>query len=338
MVHVPRDCRTAAPVDAGPLLEQLAARLAEGGPDVLPDALDQLVDALALRSAVLRDVAPTAKGGALLAVAGDVVHAVPRSRELVDVAAASSVVELPVRADGRAVAALTVVGARPSQLPALRACTSVLALALRPTRDLPSGLALGLLAAAEDDADDVADALHDGPVQELVAARYATDVAVRGGDTRLAREAVQTALQSLRRALWMLRPRVTVDGGLAPALTHLSERLQEAGRPALLLDLDADACAALPAPCAAICYRLVQAVAGRAGDPATTVRVTRRADSVRLEAGAAVPLPAPERWSVRAAALGAELLLPDDPPGRFVLSVPPATRTAPAPDDIEATP
>lgn len=337
-MKVSRDSRTATPVDTATLLARLAGRLAEGGPDALSDALTQLVDALRLRSAVLRDATPAPGGGTLLAVAGDVVHAVPRSRELVGLPAAGSVVELPVHLDGRAVAGLTVVGARPSQLPALRACAAVLALALRPTRMLPTGLALGLLAAADADAHDVADALHDGAVQELVAARYATDVAVRGGDAGPAREAVQTALLSLRRVLWMLRPRAATDGGLALALTRLSERLQEAGRPALLLDLDAEACAALPPHGAAVCYRLVQVVAGRAGDPAVTVRVTRSADVVRLEAGGAVPLPDPQRWSVRAAALGADLLLPEDPTGRVVLSVPVPTRTTTAPDDNEATP
>jgi signal transduction histidine kinase len=300
--------------DACALVADLARVLADGG-DPLAAALGRVVTGLGLRSAVLRAPGPD---GALLAVAGDVVHAVPLTRDTCD-GEAPSVVELPVHGDGRQLAALTVVGATAADLPALRTCAAVLGLALaRPDRsdDLP----LRLLAAADADAAAAADALHDGPVQELVFARFAADAAVRGGDPASAREAVQAALQSLRRALWLLRPRGTGDGGLTGAVEQLATRLAEAGRPALRLQLDDAACAALSPAAASSCYRFVQAVATASTDTPTAVRVSRRGSSVRLEVDGAVPPTVPDRWAARARALSAQLAV--DPAGRLVLSVP----------------
>jgi signal transduction histidine kinase len=275
-------------LDGAVLLGAAATRLtADAG--ALAPVLDDVVRALGLRSAVLRS-----RGGAVRAVAGEVVHAVPASRTGTG---PEAVVELPVPGG----ASLTVVGARPSQLPVLRALAAVLGLALRTS---PAEVPLALLEAADADADEVADALHDGPVQQLVVARLAADAAVRGGDPAHARDAVLAALQSLRRALWLLRSRGTGEGGLAGALEALSGRLPETGRPPLALQVDPGACDALPPAAAAVAYRFVQAAA-RAVDVPLGVRVGRAGSAVVVRVDADVP--APERWSVRARALGATL-------------------------------
>ena len=301
-------------LDAAAVLGAAATRLAADGA-ALPAVLDDAVCALGLRSAVLR-----AADGDVRAVAGEVVHAVPTTRAG---AGPEAVVELPVPGG----ASLTVVGARPSHLPVLRALAAVLGLALRTS---PDALPLALLAAAEDDADEVADALHDGPVQELVVARLAADAAVRGGDPVHARDAVLSALQSLRRALWLLRPRGAGEGGLAGALEALSARLPESGRPALALQLDPGACDDLPPAAAAVAYRFVSAAA-RAVDVPLGVRVGRAGGAVVVRVDAAVP--SPERWSARARALGATLSC--GPGAGTELRLPAPSRPA---DENEAAP
>jgi hypothetical protein len=332
------DAPSRLPAGAGPdvctVLGRLAARLAaDTDRDALADALGLLVEDLGLRSGVLRD----AVDGEVLAVAGEVVHAVPAGRNRS--AGPGAVVEIPVQAGGRPLACLTVIGARPAQLPALRAGAQVLGLALRPT---PPHLPLALLEAEDAAAAAAADALHDGPVQELVVARYAADAALRGGDPHTVRDAVQASLMSLRRALWLQRPRGADSDGLAAALAQLSATLQEAGRPALLLDVDADACSRLTPQAASVCYRLVQLVAGRSGGCATGVRVHACHDTVRLELDGdltALTLPAvAPRWRARARALGAALVLPDSTTPRVVLSVPVPARTDSPPHDQRRRP
>jgi hypothetical protein len=179
-------------------------------------------------------------------------------------------------------------------------------------------------------------------VQELVVARYAADAAVRGGDATTVRDAVQSSLVSLRRALWMLRPRPAAGESLAAVLPQLSSRLQEAGRPGLLLDVDADAAARLSGPAAAVCYRLVQEVAGPAGGSATAVLLRPGRDCVRLEldgdAASLTTAAAAVQWSARARALGAELSLPETSSGRVVLSIPVPPRADAVPDDLRRSP
>jgi signal transduction histidine kinase len=147
---------------------------------------------------------------------------------------------------------------------------------------------------------------------------------VRGGDATSVRDAVQASLVGLRRTLWLLRPRGAGSGGLAAALPQLSSRLQEAGRPGLLLDVSAADADRLSPQAASVCYRLVQEVAGREGGPATAVRLRAGRDTVRLEVDAdadAVAGSAP-LWVARARALGADLVLPGPTGGRVVLQVP----------------
>ena len=290
------------PLDACATVGRIAALLAEQGERGLPAALDLLVHRLGLRSAVLRETVDGRPGG-VLAVSGETLHAVPLMR-LVGAwgpHVPDSTIEIPVSASGRHVATVTVVGARPSQLPVLRACAAVLGLLDR--RD-PRPLPLALLDAADADAHSLADALHDGPVQDLVVARYAADAAVRGADPVGARDAVQAALVALRRALWLLRPRGGSGEELASALRALSDQLVVTGRPALALDLDPHAAAALSPQAASTSYRLVQCVA--AGDDPVAVSLRAERATLVLEVDGGRPLP-PGRWNDRARALGAEL-------------------------------
>ena len=282
------------------IVGRFAAGLAAGG---LAPALQRLVVDLGLRSAVLRDAA-----GELLAVAGTVVQALPQLGTE-GTRPASVELTVPGRHDGPP-ARLSVDGAGPRQLPALQAIAAVLGLAIGAR----SGEAL--VEQAEAMLDEVADALHDGPVQTLVVARYAADAAVRGGDPALTREAVQAALLVLRRTLWHLRPRG--GQGLGPALTALSGRLEEAGDPALGTHCDPDV--ELSTAAATTAYRLVQSVALHTAAP-VHVAVRPEAGRVMVTVDGGAPLTDPERWSRRVQTVGGELVCS---PGRLRLSLPPS--------------
>jgi hypothetical protein len=285
------------PVLPGRLAELLADR-ADGG---LTAALDLLREALDLRAVVLHDAT-----GTPAAAAGEPVQSGPAT----PIATGPDPVHLPLRAAGQDLGTLTVVGARPEQLPMLTASVAVLALALSRTGPAPAdGTAAELLAAADGDADEVADLLHDGPVQALVVARYAADAAARGGDPTMARDAVQVALVELRRALWHLRPRA---GSLTAVLGMLSARLEEAGRPPLRFMLDESTVAVLPAAVTSTAYRLVQAVALPADAPAARVALRRGGPGVLLDVDGGTALAAPQRWAAKARALGGSLTCSPD--------------------------
>jgi hypothetical protein len=319
------------------LLGRLAVLLGDPRPS-LPDVLAEVVTALGLRSAVLRD---RTGEGALLAVAGEVVHAVPSMRPPVRTLSVP-VVELPVPAAGRPeVAALTVVGARPGQLPVLRAVAAGLGLGLagagRASAHALVSQASVLLLDADEDGDLLADDLHDGPVQALVAARYACDAVVRGADPALARDAVQEALVALRRAMWHLRPRGADD--LPGALAALSSRRTEAGGAPLELALDADLAARLAPPARGLVYRLLQALVGTGTTPVRVgLREVRDGALLEVDGG---PLAGAERWRARLRAVGAELttgpdrlrlVLPADPPDPPRPARRAAAVTVPSPD------
>lgn len=328
-------------VDVTAALDRFATLLACSGEAGLPAALTLLVESLGIRSAVLR-AAPSVAGGTLLAVAGEVVHAVAAES---GVPALGPLVELPVVGlGGREVATLTLVDARPRLLPALRVAAAVLGLVL--SAEPPGMLAEVLLQAAEQERGELADVLHDGPVQDLVVARYAVESALRmrnggvrdgvagdgaigyvvagnlsAGEGAAVAESVQAALVGLRRALWYLRPRGA--DGLAAALAGLSTRLVEAGRRPLLVQLlpggdDLRGSRAVAA------YRLVQAVVLPEPLPdarSVSVSVTLRGDSGRvlLSIDGPATLPEPERWQRRVRALGGDLTCT---PGRLHLSLP----------------
>ncbi len=182
------------------------------------------------------------------------------------------------------------------------------------------GAAHPLLALADAAAADAADRLHDGAVQTLVAARFAADAAVRGGDPVQARDAVQEALVQLRAALWHLRPRQSAEGGLGHALDLLRHQLVTEARDPLLLDVDAGA--ADSASFAALAYRLVQAVALPldAGQVRVVVRRNGADAQLHLDGGAALRDVAV--WAAAAHALGGSLSAQDGPPRAVQLCVP----------------
>lgn len=255
------------------VLGEVAVLLAEGGAP--GPALQALQAGLGLTALGLRDPA-----GHL--VAGSASDTGPT-------------VDIPVQGRaGSALGMLVASGALPGHLPALRSAAAILGLALTPTPPLE----------LEEDRDQVADALHDGPVQSLVVARYASDAAARGGDPAAARDAVQAALVEARRFLWQLRPRG--GSGFVGALDQLSAHLVESGGSTVGLLGDVDAASALRGPSGITAYRLVQAVA-RPDGPG--VRVQLRTDGGRLvvDVEGGVPLASPERWLRRAQALGGDL-------------------------------
>lgn len=157
---------------------------------------------------------------------------------------------------------------------------------------------MALLGAADADLDALADRLHDGVLQALVAARYACDAVTRGADPVPARNAVQDALVALRREVWLLRPRGR--HGLPAALEALSAQRVSAGQPGLRLQLDP--AVSLPPAYAAAAYRLVQDLAG---DRVLVVRLTAHGSRAALHLDA--PLADPGAWALRADALGGEL-------------------------------
>lgn len=284
------------------VLAGLADLLAAGAP--LTAALDELVAGLGLRGAMVRDAS-----GGLLAVGGAVPFAVRAERSV-----PPATLELPVPdCAGGAAGTLIVIGDHPVHLRVLRAVASVVGLALARR---PAAAVTDVVVAAEHDLDDLADALHDGPVQALVAARYLADAAVRGGDAGAARAAVQEALVQLRLFLWHLRPRT--DGGLGPALSALSARVSDGGGSALVLAGAPGRGDALRGPAAGAAYRLVQAVV-RPGTSACLVSTDVDAGSLVVHVDGGAALSRPDRWARRARALGGDLL---SSPGRLRLTLP----------------
>ncbi len=171
-------------------------------------------------------------------------------------------------------------------------------------RELP----VALLLLADADADALADRLHDDLLQLLVVARYAADAAVRGGDPTVTRDAVQEALVALRRTVWQLRPRT--QPGLTGALDALSQQRIAAGLPAPDLRLEGEVAAQLDQVCVAAAYRLVQAVVTGAEHRAVVVRLTRSGGRVVLDIDSGVPDPG--GWSLRARAIGGQLVVGRD--------------------------
>ncbi len=159
--------------------------------------------------------------------------------------------------------------------------------------------ALALLALADADATALGDAMHDDVLQALVVARYATESVARGADPELAREAVQHALVTLRRTVWLLRPRGS--DGLGAALSELAAQHAAAGRVPPTLTLDAEA-ADLVGPLAGTVYRFVQSV-----DDGTGARVVVRRDAESLVVHVDGCPADVAGWRARAAAHGGRL-------------------------------
>ena len=120
---------------------------------------------------------------------------------------------------------------------------------------------------------------------------------------------MQEALVSLRRAVWLLRPRGADD--LLEALRQLATQLVAAGCAPVVLDVDDDAASvletALTPAAATVAYRFVQHAAG---DAPVTVRVRRTSSGLRFALD--VPLPDPAGEALRARAVGGALLATRD--------------------------
>ena len=181
----------------------------------------------------------------------------------------------------------------------------------RPRADL-HGDSAALLAAAEHEADELADRLHDGVLQSLVVARYAADAAVRGADPADARDAVQDALVAMRRLVWQLRPRGT--GSFPEAVAALSaQRTSLGGAPLDLVVSSGDADTGLCGSGRALAYRLVQAAVAEPGPVRVAVQTEGSCVTVSVTGSHTLP---PDVWDARARALG----------GRFEAAEP-GTRT-----------
>ena len=170
-------------------------------------------------------------------------------------------------------------------------------------RSDPHSESAALLAAAERDADLLADRLHDGVLQSLVVARYASDAAVRGGDAAQARDAVQEALVALRRLVWQLRPRGA--DSFPEALSALSAQRTSLGGAPLDVVVSPDGVdAGLCGSGRALAYRLVQAAVADPGPVRVAVQTEGSVVTVSVTGsptGHALP---PAVWDARARALG----------------------------------
>ncbi|MCW2620511.1 MAG: hypothetical protein JWL64_113 [Frankiales bacterium] len=273
-------------------LGRFVVHLGGTGAAGLREGLQALIRDTGLSSAVVRR-----HDGVLAVLAGDAHLSVSRGRELL---APMDILAVPVPGPGGTVdAELLVTGAQDRHVAALDVAAAAIGLALAGERHLESDLLLS----AEQDRDELADALHDGPVQQLVFARYAADAAVRGEDPKIARDAVQGALVDLRRFMWHLRPR---PAELPSALEELSLRLAEAGQRVLGISLQSLDSRPTPAG-SALAYRLVQTVA--TADPAILsplgVTLRRHDDGVVVTIDGSVRRL--DRWQRRARALGGSL-------------------------------
>ncbi len=286
----------------------VAARLlAVRGRAAIPDVLGLAAEAVRAATVTVRAPRPP----------GRVIATYPQ-RPVGASAAASSVLDVPVRAGDHLYGVLTACAQAPftaSAAGALCGVADVLALALAVAShdDAPAQALLD----AEADRADVAAQLHDTVGQALVAARYSAELALTGrGDPQAVTDGLQAALVSLRGCLRGLRSRA-VDGRLGSLLSELagdyaSRRAAGDGDVPVvrLRGVDHPAVETLPAPVAVLAHRVVEAaLAGVTGH--VTVSVTVRAHRLKLSVeGAENPSDAGalDRWTRRASALGGELV------------------------------
>lgn len=235
----------------------------------------------------------------------------------------------------------------PYHLEVLTAVADVLALTLTaPRPDLLDALVLDV----DTDRDVLADELHDGVAQALVAARYAADLAARGLRARptadsaavveldQARAAVQDALISLRRTIWWQRGRCGTS--LLSILLALADQQRSAGAAELRIAILPAAAAAhapagrrgpsLPAgadvtwglrPAVTVtAYRCVQEVLRSHGGPVSLLlRRTEGLLTLELRSGRGAELAGSARWARQVEALGGQFTATG---GRLRLSLP----------------
>lgn len=328
-VHVPTACVPSTPEqDAFGALAECARLLAVDGAPAVPGVLDRLATLLSDRVGGRVRVLLRTPGRRRT---GTVIARVEQPTPLVE--AASPVgptvpVEVPLRSGGRVSAVLAVrcpVPLTAGDLALVQGFADLLALAL--DADRPRLDAARYVLDEEDERAEISAALHEGPVQSLVAARYALETvastgAVDKADTAgtagtgdaaagpalvAARAVVQQSLDDVRRVLSPLRARA-LSGDVVTSLRRLLDDLRRHGCAVRLVVVRPSQGVVSPA-CAVTAYRIVAAALHGVTGPATvavdcdsatvTVTVTGARDPV--DAGALA------RWTRRVAAFDGRL-------------------------------
>lgn len=210
----------------------------------------------------------------------------------------------------------------PHRIDVVSAVADMVALALAEPRP---AVVERLLVEAEADREAVADELHDGTAQALVAARYATDLAVRslragagdvsalargGRQLEQARGAVQQALVGVRQTIWWQRSRGNSD--LLTALLALADRQSASAAAELRIAVvppGRDITRDLRPAVVATAYRLIQELLRSAGGPVTLV-LRRPGELLELDLrGGRQDAPACGRWLQRVRVLGGGVTL-----------------------------
>lgn len=206
--------------------------------------------------------------------------------------------------------------------------------------ELSHGSALThLLVLEERERGALAGALHDGPIQDLVATRYLADLAAvalrrQAGSEVIdladplsravaVRDASQEALVAARRVLSSLTARCLDGTGLPDALTAAAAAAGQIGLTVALV-VQTEQIDALPPAVAVVAWRLTQALladlAGR-GATVATVEAHRVGDVLRISVTAPLSsglgAPAVARWVDRAALFGGSI--DSEPTGISVL-------------------
>jgi signal transduction histidine kinase len=246
----------------------------------------------------------------------------------------SDCVDFPLYQGNRLLGWLRACGmAPPYRIEVVAAVADVVALSLTaPHPDLFEELLVDI----DVDRDVLADELHDGVAQALVAARYATDLAgrglrtgplgtasapVAGAELERARAAVQEALIGVRQVIWWQRSRGGAD--LLGTLLALADRQRAAGAPELriaVLPPGGDATRGLRPAVAVTAYRLVQEALRYPGGAVTLlVRRTEAVVELELRGNRIVEAVAGSRWSRQVAVLGGRLTVAA---GRLQVSLP----------------
>lgn len=189
--------------------------------------------------------------------------------------------------------------------------------ALDERRVGPSRLTLDdLIVVEENERGSVGARLHDGPLQDLLATRYLTDLALRaaarGADVdalraqlEAIRAAASTALAGHRKLLAELTARATTGRGLAGALRAAAASIA----PAALVetgDAHDGELGELPPAVAVTAYRLAVCLLRVCETVSPVLRVRRTGDTLVVDLDSPVALAEPEvaGWVARAVAIG----------------------------------
>jgi two-component system NarL family sensor kinase len=173
------------------------------------------------------------------------------------------------------------------------AAASILALALKrrsahteALADSRQHLVANAIDAVERERTRLAGALHDEPVQSLIAARHDLRRAQRTGDpdsfARL-HEALDVTIAALREEIFNLHPHVLDHVGLGAAIEQIGQRLARDGDLRVIVEADADARGTHQQVLFSLARELVVNAARHARATEVRVRITHAADCVSLE-------------------------------------------------------